>query len=50
MSALAAYLALGLIDGMLYFVVPLMHFALFCGLLAAGIHHAGVITRSRQSP
>jgi hypothetical protein len=35
---------------MLYFVVPLMHFALFCGLLAAGIHHAGVITRSRQSP
>jgi O-antigen ligase len=49
-SALVAYLALGLIDGMLYFVVPLMHFALFCGLLAAGIHHAGVITRSRPQP
>src|SRR5690606_36017813 len=30
--ALVAYLALGLIDGMLYFAVPLLHFALFCGL------------------
>jgi O-antigen ligase len=49
-SALAAYLALGLIDGMLYFVVPLMHFALFCGLLAAGIHQAGVISGSRKQP
>jgi O-antigen ligase len=49
-STLVAYLALGLIDGMLYFVVPLMHFALFCGLLAAGIHQAGVISGSRKQP
>lgn len=46
--ALVAYLALGLIDGMLYFAVPLMHFALFCGLFAAGIHHARVSTQSLQ--
>lgn len=39
-SMLLAYLALGCIDGMFYFAVPLMHFALFCGLFAAGLHQA----------
>ncbi len=36
-AIIAAYLAYCLIDGLLYHPLPLIHFALFCGLLAAGL-------------
>jgi len=49
-SMLAAYVALGLIDGMFYFAVPLMHFALFCGLFAAGLRQACLIDRRGAGP
>lgn len=35
--ALLAYFAIALVDGMFYFAVPLINFALFCGLFAAGL-------------
>jgi O-antigen ligase len=37
---LAAYLAYSLVDGVLYHPLPMMHFALFCGLFAAGLRRA----------
>jgi len=36
-AIIAAYLFYCLIDGLLYHPLPLIHFALFCGLLAAGL-------------
>jgi O-antigen ligase len=38
---LASFLAYSLIDQMLYHLLPLLHFALFAGLFAAGLAQAG---------
>jgi O-antigen ligase len=35
-----SYLAYALIDGVLYHPLPLIHLSLYCGLFAAGLHHA----------
>lgn len=39
-AMLAAFLAFSCIDGLLYREVPLIHFAVLCGLFAAGLHRA----------
>lgn len=49
-AMLAAYLAFGLIDGLLYQPVPLLHFALFCGLLAAALPGARLSVREAPPP
>jgi O-antigen ligase len=37
---LAAYFVLALVDGLLFFAIPMIHLALFAGLFAAGLHQA----------
>jgi hypothetical protein len=39
-AMIGAYLAYGLLDGLFYWPMPLLHFALFCGLLGAGLHQS----------
>lgn len=41
-AAIGAFLVFGLLDGLLYWPMPLLHFALFCGLFGAGIHQGRV--------
>jgi O-antigen ligase len=47
-AMLAAFLAFSCIDGLLYREVPLIHFAVLCGLFAAGLHRAR--EASRRTP
>jgi len=39
-AILVAYVAFGMIDGLFYREVPMIHFAMFVGLFAAGLHRA----------
>jgi O-antigen ligase len=46
----AAYLAYSLIDQTMYHLLPLLHFALFAGLLAAGLVQARAAARRGPAP
>lgn len=45
-AATAAYLAYGMIDGVFYHPMPMLHLALFCGLLGAVIHQKTSLVRT----
>jgi hypothetical protein len=47
---LVSFLGYSLIDQTMYHLVPLLHFALFAGLFAAGISQAHATSRGSRNP
>lgn len=49
-AILTGYVAFAMIDGLFFRELPLIHFALFCGLFAAGLVRASLMSPLRDAP